>query len=217
MFCNNLLVHVLAPDGVCIDTGLRCGLHAQSNARVRDDSFRQELNFLLAQPPASLDLTVVIAFPTLRSGGSTAAQSAQDIIVKSGVLRLQLSRQATAKLHHFVLHHLQLHAVPRCPSHIIAQAEVVQQVPADSSFESMAAGTERKYIMISGKGGVGKTSLAASLAVKFAAAGHTTLVVSTDPAHSLSDSLDQVFVFHVLTITNTHVIQHLACGSRPGL
>ena len=74
------------------------------------------------------------------------------------------------------------------------QVEVVQQVPADSSFESMAAGTKRKYIMISGKGGVGKTSLAASLAVKFAAAGHTTLVVSTDPAHSLSDSLDQVFV-----------------------
>lgn len=56
----------------------------------------------------------------------------------------------------------------------------------------MAAGTKRKYYMISGKGGVGKTSLAASLACKFAAAGHTTLVVSTDPAHSLSDSLDQV-------------------------
>lgn len=45
--------------------------------------------------------------------------------------------------------------------------------------------------MVSGKGGVGKTSLAASLAVKLAAAGHTTLVVSTDPAHSLGDSLDQ--------------------------
>eukprot|EP00877_Chromochloris_zofingiensis_P008812 jgi/Chrzof1/4184/Cz14g02040.t1 len=45
--------------------------------------------------------------------------------------------------------------------------------------------------MVSGKGGVGKTSLAASLAVKLAAAGHTTLVVSTDPAHSLSDSLAQ--------------------------
>lgn len=70
----------------------------------------------------------------------------------------------------------------------------VKPVPqnADSSFESMAAGTKRKYYMISGKGGVGKTSLAASLACKFAAAGHTTLVVSTDPAHSLSDSLAQV-------------------------
>lgn len=39
---------------------------------------------------------------------------------------------------------------------------------------------------------MGKTSSAASLAVKFAAAGHSTLVVSTDPAHSLSDALDQV-------------------------
>jgi hypothetical protein len=43
-----------------------------------------------------------------------------------------------------------------------------------------------------GKGGVGKTSCAASLAVKFASEGHPTLVVSTDPAHSLGDSLDQV-------------------------
>lgn len=58
-------------------------------------------------------------------------------------------------------------------------------------FEQLAASTDRKYVMISGKGGVGKTSLAASLAVKFAQSGHPTLVVSTDPAHSLSDSLDQ--------------------------
>lgn len=53
------------------------------------------------------------------------------------------------------------------------------------------AGTERKYFLLGGKGGVGKTSSAASLAVKFAEEGHPTLVVSTDPAHSLSDSLDQ--------------------------
>ena len=61
-----------------------------------------------------------------------------------------------------------------------------------SAFQEMSAGTERKYIMVSGKGGVGKTSLAASLAVRFAQEGHTTLVVSTDPAHSLGDSLAQV-------------------------
>ncbi len=54
------------------------------------------------------------------------------------------------------------------------------------------AGKERKYFMLGGKGGVGKTSSAASLAVQLAAAGHPTLIVSTDPAHSLSDSLDQV-------------------------
>jgi arsenite-transporting ATPase len=45
--------------------------------------------------------------------------------------------------------------------------------------------------MVSGKGGVGKTSLSASLAVKYASEGHDTLIVSTDPAHSLGDSLGQ--------------------------
>ncbi|KAG6669821.1 hypothetical protein CIPAW_01G270600 [Carya illinoinensis] len=60
-----------------------------------------------------------------------------------------------------------------------------------SVFDDMASGTERKYYMLGGKGGVGKTSCAASLAVKFANNGHPTLVVSTDPAHSLSDSFAQ--------------------------
>ena len=55
----------------------------------------------------------------------------------------------------------------------------------------MAKGKDRKYYMVGGKGGVGKTSLSSSLAVKFATAGHHTLLVSTDPAHSLSDSLAQ--------------------------
>ncbi|WIA41436.1 hypothetical protein OEZ86_005016 [Tetradesmus obliquus] len=73
------------------------------------------------------------------------------------------------------------------------QAAATEAPPelSESAFDELAAGTARKYIMISGKGGVGKTSLSASLAVKLAAAGHTTLVVSTDPAHSLSDSLAQ--------------------------
>jgi arsenite-transporting ATPase len=56
----------------------------------------------------------------------------------------------------------------------------------------MAAGVGRKYFMLGGKGGVGKTSCSSSLAVRCALEGHTTLVVSTDPAHSLSDSLDVV-------------------------
>uniref|UniRef100_M1AE76 Arsenical pump-driving atpase n=1 Tax=Solanum tuberosum TaxID=4113 RepID=M1AE76_SOLTU len=58
-------------------------------------------------------------------------------------------------------------------------------------FDEMINGTQRKYFMLGGKGGVGKTSCAASLAVKFANHGHPTLIVSTDPAHSLSDSFDQ--------------------------
>lgn len=47
-----------------------------------------------------------------------------------------------------------------------------------------------RIILYTGKGGVGKTSVAAATAVKSAKRGMKTLVVSTDPAHSLGDSLD---------------------------
>lgn len=47
-----------------------------------------------------------------------------------------------------------------------------------------------RIILYTGKGGVGKTSIAAATALKCARDGHKTLVVSTDAAHSLGDSLD---------------------------
>ena len=47
-----------------------------------------------------------------------------------------------------------------------------------------------RTILYTGKGGVGKTSVAAATARRCAAAGLRTVVLSTDPAHSLSDSLD---------------------------
>src|SRR3954466_7615881 len=46
-----------------------------------------------------------------------------------------------------------------------------------------------RIILYTGKGGVGKTSVAAATARRIAAAGARTLVLSTDPAHSLADSL----------------------------
>jgi arsenite-transporting ATPase len=46
-----------------------------------------------------------------------------------------------------------------------------------------------RTILYTGKGGVGKTSVAAATARRCAAAGARTLVISTDPAHSLSDVL----------------------------
>ena len=47
-----------------------------------------------------------------------------------------------------------------------------------------------RTILYTGKGGVGKTSVAAATARSCAAAGLRTVVLSTDPAHSLSDSLE---------------------------
>ena len=46
-----------------------------------------------------------------------------------------------------------------------------------------------KLILFGGKGGVGKTTLASSAGVYLAGRGKKTLLISTDPAHSLSDSL----------------------------
>jgi arsenite-transporting ATPase len=47
-----------------------------------------------------------------------------------------------------------------------------------------------RTILYTGKGGVGKTSVATATARRCAAAGLRTVVLSTDPAHSLSDSLE---------------------------
>ena len=46
-----------------------------------------------------------------------------------------------------------------------------------------------RFVFVGGKGGVGKTSTSAALAVSLADSGLKTLVVSTDPAHSLGDAL----------------------------
>ncbi|HEX6345276.1 ArsA family ATPase [Umezawaea sp.] len=46
-----------------------------------------------------------------------------------------------------------------------------------------------RVLLFTGKGGVGKTTLAAATAAQLAADGRKALVVSTDPAHSLGDAL----------------------------
>ncbi|KAG4127378.1 hypothetical protein ERO13_D10G212500v2 [Gossypium hirsutum] len=80
---------------------------------------------------------------------------------------------------------------PKRPTNTFQVRSVAAPTEDVAGFDDMVSGKQRKYYMLGGKGGVGKTSCAASLAVKFANNGHHTLVVSTDPAHSLSDSFAQ--------------------------
>ena len=47
-----------------------------------------------------------------------------------------------------------------------------------------------RVIIYTGKGGVGKTSVAAATALRAAQKGYKTIVISTDQAHSLADSLE---------------------------
>jgi arsenite-transporting ATPase len=50
---------------------------------------------------------------------------------------------------------------------------------------------ETQFYLFAGKGGVGKTSMAAATALYFARQGKKTLIISTDPAHSLADSFEK--------------------------
>jgi len=57
-----------------------------------------------------------------------------------------------------------------------------------------------RILLFSGKGGVGKTSLAAATGMRLAELGYRTLVMSIDAAHSLADSFDlDVELFQVQT------------------
>jgi arsenite-transporting ATPase len=54
-----------------------------------------------------------------------------------------------------------------------------------------------RVLLFSGKGGVGKTSLAAATGLQLSRLGHRTLVMSVDPAHSLADAFDlETGLFH---------------------
>jgi arsenite-transporting ATPase len=65
---------------------------------------------------------------------------------------------------------------------------------------SCNVGANIRVIIYTGKGGVGKTSVAAATALRSASLGHRTCVISTDQAHSLADSLEVSLSGTVTTI-----------------
>ncbi|MFB6268706.1 MAG: ArsA family ATPase [Halobacterium sp.] len=84
------------------------------------------------------------------------------------------------------------------------------------------------FVFFGGKGGVGKTTVSCAYGVKSARAGLETLVVSTDPAHSVSDVFDQSFSddaapvdgvdgLHAMQIDPDAEVQRHLDGIRSGL
>ncbi len=64
------------------------------------------------------------------------------------------------------------------------------------------------FVFIGGKGGVGKTTISAATALWMAKQGKKTLVISTDPAHSLADSLEKPIGHLPTPITdNLHAVE----------
>ncbi|MDG5818764.1 TRC40/GET3/ArsA family transport-energizing ATPase [Natronococcus sp. A-GB7] len=77
------------------------------------------------------------------------------------------------------------HTIEVTPTESVGEDEETISVrPSDDDIEGP------DYVLYGGKGGVGKTTMAAATALDSARGGVSTLVVSTDPAHSLSDTYE---------------------------
>ncbi|TKX44313.1 MULTISPECIES: TRC40/GET3/ArsA family transport-energizing ATPase [unclassified Halorubrum] len=73
----------------------------------------------------------------------------------------------------------------------VEPADADEALTVDDDLADLPAGVDAPdYVLYGGKGGVGKTTMAAATGLASAAGGVRTLVVSTDPAHSLSDTYE---------------------------